>query len=1052
MSQLTTIPKSGLKISVIESLYNEILTNASNYYYFLGQTLAWSNADEAEEPQNTAVYESQTRNEIIFLKRITSADVSFVIPRRDWQANIVYDKYDDFVGGYVTTSGCTAGVGTTTISAAAGFDLSKIGMGFLVEGDGVAVGCRVSGFVSETQMLVTTPHTGAVNGTLKFRNVASSGATSLEDSSFFVMTQDFHVYKCLDNNYGAPSTVMPFGTTFENLIFPDGYVWKYMYTVPRSLISRFTTQSDIPVLTAIKNQYYSRGSLTSATVLARGSGYGPETQVFVVGDGYLVDNVFRLLAVEINNTGFGYTAVPTIGFSDPYSSDPFVAEESLVTGQYIKTTANKIYEVLVGGITGEDEPTHTSEEAVYNGTVGLRFVGLTASGVGQLVSGQVQSVNLSGIVGYINVTQPGAGYTSSPTLLITSTSGSGAEAYAAVVNGRVGGITITNRGEDYADAVVSFSPPYSDANSTAWSNGLVVALNDVIRHNGNYYSVDSKVNPLDTTLTLGSNSPTHVSGTEVNGDVVLRFIGQTAAGNVEIFYGYGYSTTPNITVTRNPLDSVVTSVDIVSGGSGYSTPTITFSTPNLPGGVRARGRAVVVGGQISAVIIDVAGSGYSTPPTITVTGAGAGFTYDVNISNEVTLDGTVLSVNVNNGGSGYVNPVVTFDPPPLGGTQAEGVAVVSGGVITSITITKSGSGYVSTIPFCTITASAGQGFVGSTVMNTTAVISSITRKTEALFAPVIENGQLVNVISVNPGEGYSTATLFIVGNGEGAEVQLNTAFGDLNTRQASVELLAIPGTIDSIQMLSQGYGYIQDLVNVEIIGDGEGAQATATVEDGRITRITVTNPGTKYTKASVVITGNVDPEDQIATAHARPIISPAEGHGKNAVRELYAKDITFFASVSTDKNQGFSVINDYRQIGIIKNPQTFDLFNNPTNVTYAGRSGTCCYSITGDFVYDDIDIDMIITNAAGNQFRVVAKPPEDTGDTVSLLVQSLDNAIMSIGDVITYREEGQEKATISRVTPPTVNKYSGDLLFIDNRGAFQPSQEQTISLKTALSF
>jgi hypothetical protein len=46
-----------------------------------------------------------------------------------------------------------------------------------------------------------------------------------------------------------------------------------------------------------------------------------------------------------------------------------------VTGQYIKTSANKIYEVLVGGVMGVDEPTHTSEEAVYNGTVGLRFVG-----------------------------------------------------------------------------------------------------------------------------------------------------------------------------------------------------------------------------------------------------------------------------------------------------------------------------------------------------------------------------------------------------------------------------------------------------------------------------------------------------------------------------------------------------------------------------------------------------------------------------------------------------------------------------------------------------
>lgn len=58
--------------------------------------------------------------------------------------------------------------------------------------------------------------------------------------------------------------------------------------------------------------------------------------------------------------------------------------------------------------------------------------------------------------------------------------------------------------------------------------------------------------------------------------------------------------------------------------------------------------------------------------------------------------------------------------------------------------------------------------------------------------------------------------------------------------------------IDTISVVSGGSGYTSPTVTIS--GDGTGATATATVENGVITFITVVTGGTNYTQASVVIT------------------------------------------------------------------------------------------------------------------------------------------------------------------------------------------------------
>ena len=63
---------------------------------------------------------------------------------------------------------------------------------------------------------------------------------------FYVLTSANNVYKCIFNNNGAASEYEPNGTSVEEIITQDGYIWKYMYSV-RPELEDFLTEEYIPV-------------------------------------------------------------------------------------------------------------------------------------------------------------------------------------------------------------------------------------------------------------------------------------------------------------------------------------------------------------------------------------------------------------------------------------------------------------------------------------------------------------------------------------------------------------------------------------------------------------------------------------------------------------------------------------------------------------------------------------------------------------------------------------------------------------------------------------
>ena len=129
-------------------------------------------------PGDSVINESNVYDELFAVKRVMSSDISYVIPRRNWATGTIYDTYRHDYNEYVTGSTST----------------------------------RVTSY---------------------------TGATTLFDASFYVLTTDRNVYKCLNNNGNSTSTVEPTGTSTSILTTADGYDWKYMYTLSASQQSNF---------------------------------------------------------------------------------------------------------------------------------------------------------------------------------------------------------------------------------------------------------------------------------------------------------------------------------------------------------------------------------------------------------------------------------------------------------------------------------------------------------------------------------------------------------------------------------------------------------------------------------------------------------------------------------------------------------------------------------------------------------------------------------------------------------------------------------------------
>ena len=93
--------------TIIDSVYQEIVSKTATYYHWFGKENLWtdflspfipsSSSDTPGQPSYNFRYELHVRRDILTTKKIKPSDVSYVIRRIDWESDIVYDMYDDAI-------------------------------------------------------------------------------------------------------------------------------------------------------------------------------------------------------------------------------------------------------------------------------------------------------------------------------------------------------------------------------------------------------------------------------------------------------------------------------------------------------------------------------------------------------------------------------------------------------------------------------------------------------------------------------------------------------------------------------------------------------------------------------------------------------------------------------------------------------------------------------------------------------------------------------------------------------------------------------------------
>jgi len=272
---MPAIITNKFRLNNAEQFSESFSESANNVYYLgIGRPQAFGTLTRADSrtdyegtdsnpitPGDTVVREFYTYDDLIAAKRVQSTDTSFVIPRRNWTSGTVYDIYRHDYGEFQTGSTST-------------------------------------------------------------RVTSNSGATTLFDATFYVLTSARNVYKCLDNNGGATSTDEPTGTSTSVITTSDDYKWKYMYTLSAAQQANFLS-TDFMAVTTNANAATDQSNVIAAAVdgaldvikiKSAGSGgtNGTFTGIAIRGDGSggvcsVTVSGGSVTAVTVTTSGTGYT-------------------------------------------------------------------------------------------------------------------------------------------------------------------------------------------------------------------------------------------------------------------------------------------------------------------------------------------------------------------------------------------------------------------------------------------------------------------------------------------------------------------------------------------------------------------------------------------------------------------------------------------------------------------------------------------------------------------------------------------------------------------------
>ena len=324
---------------------------------------------------------------------------------------------------------------------------------------------------------------------------------------------------------------------------------------------------------------------------------------------------------------------------------------------------------------------------------------------------------------------------------------------------------------------------------------------------------------------------------------------------------------------------------------------------------------------------------------------------------------------------------------------------------------------------------------------------------------------------------------------------------DTNTDDAAVRDNAVDGSIKIVTISNAGVGIgTADAVytKVPIKGNGSNAECTVTINSSsQVSDVTVSTQGSGYTYGSVdLVAGGVP------TGTTRPVldvvISPPGGHGKNIYRELGAYNVLLYSRIENDnENPDFVTGNQIARVGLVENPQAFDstalLSVDKATAAAALRLSGAGYSsatFTADAYFTQtvatgttaagrvINYDQTtgvlkywqdkslagfntvgaaVTNPTyGFKLNAFTSTPE-TGGSLTIVPSTgsnlaIDTSFTGVSTVINSRTYYLGQEFTNGIGNPEAKKYSGNIIYVDNRPSITRSSTQKEDIKIILQF
>ena len=308
-----------------------------------------------------------------------------------------------------------------------------------------------------------------------------------------------------------------------------------------------------------------------------------------------------------------------------------------------------------------------------------------------------------------------------------------------------------------------------------------------------------------------------------------------------------------------------------------------------------------------------------------------------------------------------------------------------------------------------------------------------------------------------------------------------------NNTRVAVAGAAVAGAIDVVLIEDGGANLpASQTLYTSIKGDGTGGVVEfATDGSGTITSASIWGRGQDYTYANVLLgNGNLFSDAALTTAVATPanatgalecILPPSGGHGSDHETELNGKRVMTNIRLTYAEGSGdFPVDNDFRRIGIIKDPYEWGTTTFATADTLSGLKAIKITGATSDYIPDET---ITQTVTGGTAYGTVVSWTLDSGSTTAGVLKYIqtNDAHTDQGVVRAFESNGANAVSgglsaasgnvqtayagsllgstfTAGLAAPEIENNSGDVIYVENRRLITRAPDQIEDIKLVIEF